>query len=100
MEEKALLEGSLSGKLMEDFMDTVREEVIAIAKTQPQKGQAKDTFTKSQVSTLGVGIFTKRIQRDLEKNFKNNYKSCPARIKYVDRGSRIANVQPARILDG
>ena len=63
MEEKALLEGSLSEKLMEEFMDTVREEVIAIAKTQPQKGQAKDTFTKNQVSILGVGIFPKRIQR-------------------------------------
>ena len=102
MEEKALLEGSLSEKLMEEFMDTVREEVIAIAKTQPQRGQAKDTYTKSQVSTLGVGIFTKRIQtpEKFGKKVFKKFQSCPARIKCVERGSWVGNVQPARILDG
>ena len=93
MEEKALLEGSLSEKLMEEFMDTVREEVIAIAKTQPQRGQAKDTYTKSQVSTLGVGIITKRIQRLEKKAFKITFDLAQrgSNVWNADRGLGMSN---------
>ena len=54
VEEKALVEGSLSEKLMEEYMDTVRDQVITIAKTHPQRGQAKDTYKKNHPTNLNI----------------------------------------------